>query len=254
MPGLSGSRSLGQGNLNSSAQENTDGSPHLRGRFGCRRGAEYGSSSHRRCTATARAKSTQRGPCPWAVCRRLMLVRSHRAATSGRNQRDFCAKSVDDSGRERGGGAARFGPAGRSDGAGRAFLFRHDRHRSRRRSQSDCTRLRRGAGSRCRRGLYGTGEAISDAAGLRGHRLVRRLRAAQRGGFLRDFAGDLPAAQARVLYAVQAPFNRTLLAGETTHAAWRSSRAGTPCPPRIGRSIRIWNGSWRSGWAPPRSR
>jgi pimeloyl-ACP methyl ester carboxylesterase len=40
--------------------------------------------------------------------------------------------------------------------------------------------------------------------------------------FLRDFAGDLPAAKARVLYAVQAPFERTLLAGKTTHAAWRS--------------------------------
>ena len=40
--------------------------------------------------------------------------------------------------------------------------------------------------------------------------------------FLRDFAGDIPADKARVLYAVQAPFNRTLLAGKTTHAAWRS--------------------------------
>ena len=40
--------------------------------------------------------------------------------------------------------------------------------------------------------------------------------------FLRDFAGDLPADKARILYAVQAPFNRTLLAGKTTHAAWRS--------------------------------
>ena len=40
--------------------------------------------------------------------------------------------------------------------------------------------------------------------------------------FLRDFAGDLPADKARVLYAVQPPFNRTLLAGKTTHAAWRS--------------------------------
>jgi pimeloyl-ACP methyl ester carboxylesterase len=40
--------------------------------------------------------------------------------------------------------------------------------------------------------------------------------------FLRDFAGDLPEAKARVLYAVQAPFNRALLAGKTTHAAWRS--------------------------------
>jgi pimeloyl-ACP methyl ester carboxylesterase len=40
--------------------------------------------------------------------------------------------------------------------------------------------------------------------------------------FLRDFAGDLPAGKARVLCAVQAPFKRTLLAGKTTHAAWRS--------------------------------
>jgi pimeloyl-ACP methyl ester carboxylesterase len=40
--------------------------------------------------------------------------------------------------------------------------------------------------------------------------------------FLRDFAGDLPKAKARVLYAVQEPFNKALLAGKTTQAAWRS--------------------------------
>jgi len=40
--------------------------------------------------------------------------------------------------------------------------------------------------------------------------------------FLRDFAGDLPVDKARILYAVQAPFNRALLTGKTTHAAWRS--------------------------------
>jgi pimeloyl-ACP methyl ester carboxylesterase len=40
--------------------------------------------------------------------------------------------------------------------------------------------------------------------------------------FLRDFAGDLPAAKAKVLYAVQEPFHKALLAGKTTHAAWRS--------------------------------
>jgi pimeloyl-ACP methyl ester carboxylesterase len=40
--------------------------------------------------------------------------------------------------------------------------------------------------------------------------------------FLRDFAGDLPTAKARALYAVQAPFQRQLLAGRTTNAAWRS--------------------------------
>jgi pimeloyl-ACP methyl ester carboxylesterase len=40
--------------------------------------------------------------------------------------------------------------------------------------------------------------------------------------FLRDFAGDLPAAKAKVLYAVQEPFQKALLAGKTTQAAWRS--------------------------------
>jgi pimeloyl-ACP methyl ester carboxylesterase len=40
--------------------------------------------------------------------------------------------------------------------------------------------------------------------------------------FLRDFAGDLPEAKAKLLYAVQEPFHKSLLAGKTTHAAWRS--------------------------------
>jgi pimeloyl-ACP methyl ester carboxylesterase len=40
--------------------------------------------------------------------------------------------------------------------------------------------------------------------------------------FLRDFAGDLPEARARVLYAVQQPFHKALLTGRTKHAAWRS--------------------------------
>jgi pimeloyl-ACP methyl ester carboxylesterase len=38
--------------------------------------------------------------------------------------------------------------------------------------------------------------------------------------FLRDFAGDLPEAKAKVLYAVQEPFQKALLTGKTTHAAW----------------------------------
>ena len=38
--------------------------------------------------------------------------------------------------------------------------------------------------------------------------------------FLRDFAGDLPEATAKVLYAVQQPFHKQLLTGKTTHAAW----------------------------------
>jgi len=40
--------------------------------------------------------------------------------------------------------------------------------------------------------------------------------------FLRDFAGDLPEAKAKVLYAVQQPFQKALLSGKTTQAAWRS--------------------------------
>lgn len=40
--------------------------------------------------------------------------------------------------------------------------------------------------------------------------------------FLHDFAGDVPEKQAKILFAVQAPFNKALLAGKTTQAAWRS--------------------------------
>ncbi|MEH7836497.1 alpha/beta hydrolase [Rhizobium laguerreae] len=40
--------------------------------------------------------------------------------------------------------------------------------------------------------------------------------------FLRDFASDLPEAKAKVLYAVQQPFQKVLLTGKTTQAAWRS--------------------------------
>jgi predicted alpha/beta hydrolase family esterase len=40
--------------------------------------------------------------------------------------------------------------------------------------------------------------------------------------FLRDFAGDLPEAKAKVLYAAQQPFHKALLTGKTQHAAWRS--------------------------------
>jgi pimeloyl-ACP methyl ester carboxylesterase len=40
--------------------------------------------------------------------------------------------------------------------------------------------------------------------------------------FLRDFAGDLPEAKAKALYAVQEPFQKALLSGRTTQAAWHS--------------------------------
>jgi pimeloyl-ACP methyl ester carboxylesterase len=40
--------------------------------------------------------------------------------------------------------------------------------------------------------------------------------------FLRDFAGDLPPEEARVLYAVQQPFKKSLTTEKTTNAAWRA--------------------------------
>ncbi|MGK6317366.1 alpha/beta hydrolase [Neorhizobium sp. DT-125] len=43
--------------------------------------------------------------------------------------------------------------------------------------------------------------------------------------FLRDFAGDVPPARAKVLYATQYPFQKALLAGTVTDAAWRSKPA-----------------------------
>src|SRR3984893_4396838 len=40
--------------------------------------------------------------------------------------------------------------------------------------------------------------------------------------FLHDFAGDLPPAEARVLYAVQQPFKKSLTTEKTTNAAWHT--------------------------------
>jgi pimeloyl-ACP methyl ester carboxylesterase len=39
--------------------------------------------------------------------------------------------------------------------------------------------------------------------------------------FLKDFAGDIPTARARVLYATQQPFRKALTLAKTTNAAWR---------------------------------
>ena len=40
--------------------------------------------------------------------------------------------------------------------------------------------------------------------------------------FLHDFGGDLPPDEARVLYAVQQPFKKSLTSEKTTNAAWRT--------------------------------
>src|SRR5260370_23114348 len=43
--------------------------------------------------------------------------------------------------------------------------------------------------------------------------------------FLHDFAGDLPPEAARVLYATQQPFKKSLTTEKTTNAAWRTKPA-----------------------------
>lgn len=40
--------------------------------------------------------------------------------------------------------------------------------------------------------------------------------------FLHDFAGDVPVARARILYATQQPFRKALTQAKTTNAAWRT--------------------------------
>src|ERR1700745_3696379 len=40
--------------------------------------------------------------------------------------------------------------------------------------------------------------------------------------FLHDSAGDLPPEEARVLYAIQQPFKKSLTTERTTNAAWRT--------------------------------
>ena len=66
--------------------------------------------------------------------------------------------------------------------------------------------------------------------------------------FLRDFAGDLPEARARVLYAVQQPFHKL----NTPPGV--PSRASMQFRRMIERSTPIWSGSWPSAWARKQSR
>jgi pimeloyl-ACP methyl ester carboxylesterase len=69
--------------------------------------------------------------------------------------------------------------------------------------------------------------------------------------FLRDFAGDLPPEEARVLYAVQQPFKKSLT---TEMPRGAPSRPSMPSLPKTGRSILTWSASWPSEWVRRRSR
>jgi pimeloyl-ACP methyl ester carboxylesterase len=72
--------------------------------------------------------------------------------------------------------------------------------------------------------------------------------------FLRNIAGDLAEAKAKVLYAVQQPFHKALLTGRTRTRRGDRSRAITRSRRRTAPSNRTSNASWRSGWAPRPSR
>ncbi len=107
-------------------------------------------------------------------------------------------------------------------GSGRAFFLRHAGDRSGRASERICTCL-------CCCACPDAGEDYTTlaktfptppaSAGIVFDGDEGRLTEA---AFLRDFAGDLPEAKAKVLYAVREPFHKALLTGKTTQAAWRS--------------------------------
>ena len=73
--------------------------------------------------------------------------------------------------------------------------------------------------------------------------------------FLRDFAGDLPEAKAKVLYAASRSRSTRLCspAGPRTRHG-DPSPATTPFPRKTAPSIRTSSASWPSGWAPRQSR
>jgi hypothetical protein len=123
-------------------QEKTDGSSHIREDDGCRR-SRFALSKP--CKCAARAKGPECRSCARAFCRRVVLVAGDRAAPGERSPGHVGAEPVDDATRGGGSNPARARSAGRSDRTGRAFIWRHDRHRSRRGSQGFGRRLRRRA-------------------------------------------------------------------------------------------------------------
>ncbi len=72
--------------------------------------------------------------------------------------------------------------------------------------------------------------------------------------FLRDFAGDLPEAKAKVLYAVQSRSKRLCSPARPRRRPGGRSRVSMRSRRKTGRSIPISNASWPSAWAPRPSR
>src|SRR5205814_5821988 len=96
------------------------------------------------------------------------------------------------------------------------------RHRSRHESERLGPCLCRSAGAGCGRGLQALAKTFPTPPASAGIVFDGDEGRLSEAAFLRDFAGDLPEAKAKVLYAVQEPFHKALLAGKTTQAAWRS--------------------------------
>src|SRR5262249_21366901 len=72
--------------------------------------------------------------------------------------------------------------------------------------------------------------------------------------FLRDFAGDLPKAKARALFAVQWPFHKALLTGKPPTRHGGQSQAGTPSLPGIGPTTLTSTASSQREYPPSRFR
>jgi hypothetical protein len=72
--------------------------------------------------------------------------------------------------------------------------------------------------------------------------------------FLHDFAGDLPPEEARVLYALQQPFKKSLTTEKTTNAAWRTKLSFYPVSTQDRTINPDLERFMASGWARRRSR
>jgi pimeloyl-ACP methyl ester carboxylesterase len=68
------------------------------------------------------------------------------------------------------------------------------------------------------------------------------------------FAGDLPEAEQKLVWALRPGPCPTCSRKRSTASLGGPSRVGTLWLPKIAPSIPIWNASWPSAWAPPRSR
>ncbi len=109
---------------------------------------------------------------------------------------------------------------------------------------SDCANIRAST-SICLRRVLSRFTGIESPC-FNAFRLERALPAARVDSCIGVNIGRGNCAAAKVLYAVQEPFQKALLTGKTTQAA---NRASMRFRPRTARSIPISSASWPSGWA-----